>query len=311
MVFNAVEPLLYGAHVGLAPLAILIAAVFWTLIWGFPGLLLSTPMTVCLVVVGRYVPSLSFLNTLLGNEPVMDPDARYYQRLLAGDRTEARQILDEYLRQSSLEGLYERVLVPALVRSKYDALHSELEEERRDFIGDTTRDLAEEIAGPEPDAPAGEDSRQAEREGAEQERLSVLCLPGRDDADEAAGTLLCRLLERRGTKAETLPAAPAAEMLAEAAEMRPRPSAVCISMVPPLSVHHARALYAKLRRHAPELPIAVCLWHFEADEHRLATLLRLGPHDRLFTTLSGAVRYFADRQPELQPAEFSEETHAD
>jgi predicted PurR-regulated permease PerM len=92
LVSNFVEPFLYGTHVGLSPLAILIAAIFWTLIWGFPGLVLSTPLTVCLVVVGRYIPSLKFLSILLGDEPALSPHVLYYQRLLASDQSEARKV---------------------------------------------------------------------------------------------------------------------------------------------------------------------------------------------------------------------------
>src|SRR5208282_4052945 len=95
IVSNVLEPLLYGAHLGLSPLAILVAAVFWTLIWGFPGLVLSTPLTVCLVVMGRYVPSMSFLNIVLGDGPALPPHAQYYQRLLAADQNEARQVLEQ------------------------------------------------------------------------------------------------------------------------------------------------------------------------------------------------------------------------
>jgi hypothetical protein len=104
VVANFVEPLLYGAHVGLSAFAILVAAVFWTLIWGFPGLILSTPLSVCLVVLGRYVPRLSFLSVLLGDEPVLSSQEQYYQRLLAADSVEARQILDQYLKEKSLAG---------------------------------------------------------------------------------------------------------------------------------------------------------------------------------------------------------------
>lgn len=114
VVANFIEPLLYGAHVGLSALAILVAAVFWTLIWGFPGLILATPLTVCLVVLGCYVPSLSFLNILLGDEPVMPPRSQLYQRLLAGDQGEARTIMEEFLKDHSLEALYSEVVIPAL-----------------------------------------------------------------------------------------------------------------------------------------------------------------------------------------------------
>ena len=94
LVSNFLEPLLYGAHIGLSPLAILVAAISGSLIWGFPGLILSTPLTVCLVVMGRYVPSLKFFSVLLGDEPALLPHVEYYQRLLAADQQQAKEVLE-------------------------------------------------------------------------------------------------------------------------------------------------------------------------------------------------------------------------
>ena len=91
VVANFVEPMLYGAKTGISSLAILVAAVFWTLIWGPVGLVLSTPLTVCLVVLGRHVPQMEFLHVLLGDEPVLSPDTHFYQRMLASDLGEARR----------------------------------------------------------------------------------------------------------------------------------------------------------------------------------------------------------------------------
>src|SRR6202022_35582 len=114
LVGNFLEPLIYGAHTGISSFAILFAAIFWTLIWGPIGLLLSTPLTVCLVVLGRHVPALSFLNIMLGDQPVLPPEAHYYQRLLASDQVEAKEVLEDYLKTNSLEDLYDSVLIPAL-----------------------------------------------------------------------------------------------------------------------------------------------------------------------------------------------------
>lgn len=305
---NGAEPLLYGAHVGLAPLAILISAIFWTLIWGFPGLLLSTPMTVCLTVVGRYVPGLSFLSILLGNEPVMDPHAQYYQRLLAGDETEARQILETYLKENSLEDLFELVLIRALARSEGDAHRNELDEETRIFVDNTTRQLAEEMSASHlAETTSGSaDSLHLEGTVLESERLNVLCVPARDEADEVAATLLCDLLERRGVRCESLPIASSAEMLGQVAEMRPE--IVCISALPPLAMNHMRTLYARLRTQRPGMPIIVCLWRFEGGAEKMARILRLGTHDRFFTTLVDALGYFSG-QESAAPVEVSEEPH--
>lgn len=310
IVANAVEPLLYGANVGLAPLAILVSAVFWTLIWGFPGLLLATPMTVCLVVIGRYVPSLGFLSILLGNEPVMPPAAQFYQRLLAGDENEARQILENYVKQSTLEDLYESVMLPALARSEQDGHRNELDEETRSFIDSTSRELAEEIA-----ASSAEDRRGASGETVlEFERAAsdangppkVLCIPARDEADDVFAVILRQLLERRGVKAESLPIASSAEILGQVSELHPQ--FVCISALPPLVINHVRLLYAKLRSHVPALPIVVCLWHFEGDPQRGTNLLKLNERDKFFTTLPDVLHYFSGQESPVAP-ETSHEPH--
>jgi predicted PurR-regulated permease PerM len=114
IIANFVEPWLYGAHVGISPLALLVTSVFWTVLWGPAGLILSTPLTVCVVVLGRYVPQLSFLHILLGDEPVLAAEARLYQRLLAMDQLEAHTIVDQFLKGRPLVELYDLVLVPAL-----------------------------------------------------------------------------------------------------------------------------------------------------------------------------------------------------
>jgi hypothetical protein len=155
-VANFVEPVLCGAQVGLSAFAILVAAVFWTLIWGFPGLILSTPLSVCLVVLGRYVPRLSFLSVLLGDEPVLSSQEQYYQRLLAADSVEARQILDQYLKEKSLEDLYTSVVIPALGLAEQDRHRNELDEETTDFICQSTREMVEELGENSPESLGGE-----------------------------------------------------------------------------------------------------------------------------------------------------------
>jgi hypothetical protein len=283
-------------------LAILLSAVFWTLIWGFPGLLLSTPMTVCLMVAGRYVPSLGFLSILLGNKPVMKPHAQYYQRLLAGDQAEARQILDSHMKQASLEELYDSVVIPALARSEEDGHRNELDEETRSFINSSTREIAEEIADSYPPAGVeGEDKetlRPAKVKGTG--HLDVLCVPARDEADDVVAMLLCQLLQRHGMTAETVTLASTAEMAAEAVRMRP--AAVCISALPPLAMNHTRALYAKLRADAPDVPIVVCLWHVSEDPQKTMNLLKLASGDHLFSTLTEALGYFSGQETKVEEA---------
>src|SRR5262249_25392236 len=111
---NIAEPLLFGHSTGVSPLALLAAVAFWTWLWGPIGLVLSTPLTVCLVVLGRYVPNLKFLDVLLGREPALDANVNYYQRLIARDQDEAAELVEEYIKTHAPESVYDDVLVPAL-----------------------------------------------------------------------------------------------------------------------------------------------------------------------------------------------------
>jgi predicted PurR-regulated permease PerM len=295
VVGNLIEPFLYGVHVGLSALAILVAAVFWTLIWGLPGLVLSTPLTVCLLVMGRYVPGLSFLHILLGDEPVLSPDAQYYQRLLAADQNEARQVAEQYLKEKSLDELYSSVVIPALSLAEKDRHRNQLDEETQNFIFQSTREIAEELddtsakqlAEETPEASSHPTTRNASR------RLDVLCVPARDDADDVVGMLLAQLLERHGHSAESISIGPTSEMLSQVEDANPR--VVCISALPPFALNHARALYAKLRAHEPGLHIVVCLWHFEGDPQKAAIRLRLVAGDGFFTTVPQVLQHIASR----------------
>ena len=299
IIANAVEPLLYGSHLGLAPLAILVAAIFWTLIWGFPGLVLSTPLTVCLVVMGRYIPSLSFLNVLFGDEPVLPPEAQYYQRLLATDQNEAKHVLEQYLKDKSLEDLYGLVVIPALGLAEQDRHRNELDEETQNFIYQSTREIIEEIgdasneAGEGAEDASGELAPLSRRADETSNHLNVVCIPARDDADDVVGTLLTRLLERKGHTAESIPLGTTAEMLSQVKELHP--DIVCISALPPFAVNHARALYRKLRAQSPDLQILICLWNFEGDIQKTASRLNLQKSHGFFTTLPQVLAHVASR----------------
>ncbi|HEV7395004.1 MAG TPA: AI-2E family transporter, partial [Pyrinomonadaceae bacterium] len=145
IVSNALEPWLYGSHTGISSLAILVAAVFWTALWGPIGLILSTPLTVCLILMGRYVPQLNFLEVLLGDEPVLPVEAHFYQRLLALDQDEATTIAESYLKEKPLGNLYDNVVIPALAMAEQDRHLNTLDTGTADFISQTTRELIEEI----------------------------------------------------------------------------------------------------------------------------------------------------------------------
>jgi predicted PurR-regulated permease PerM len=145
VISNVIEPWLYGAHTGISSLAILVAAVFWAVLWGPIGLILSTPLTVCLILMGRYVPQLSFLEVLLGDEPVLPVEAHFYQRLLALDPDEAALIAENYLKEKPIGSFYDTVLIPALAMAEQDRHLNTLDATTADFISQSTRYLIEEL----------------------------------------------------------------------------------------------------------------------------------------------------------------------
>jgi predicted PurR-regulated permease PerM len=284
LVSNFVEPLLYGTHVGLSPLAILIAAIFWTLIWGFPGLVLSTPLTVCLVVMGRYVPSLKFLSILLGDEPALSAHVQYYQRLLASDQSEARKVLEEHLKDKSVDDLYSTVVIPALSLAEQDRHRNALDKDVESFIYQTTREILGEL---------DDDLPEIRGEGIAERRADVVCIPARDDADEVVGMLLARLLSRSGHSAINIPIGTVSDMLSQVSSIHP--SVVCISALPPFALNHAANLYQKLRNQNPDLHVVICIWQFEGDTAATALRLKLAKEHGLFTTLPQALHHISAR----------------
>ena len=145
-VSNILEPWLYGSHTGISTLALLIMAVFWTLLWGWPGLVLSTPLTVCLIVMGLHMPQLSFLHILLGDQAQLAPEAKFYERLLAMDQAEAHVIAEGFLSNHSMAELYDVVLLPALSLAERDRHQGALDEVRANFVFQCANELLAELA---------------------------------------------------------------------------------------------------------------------------------------------------------------------
>jgi predicted PurR-regulated permease PerM len=210
-----VEPLVYGRSSGLSPVAIVISASFWTWLWGPIGLVLATPLTVCLVVVGRHVDRLQFFDVLLGNEPALTPPQLVYQRMLAGDPIEASQQAQDYLKDASLEDYYDTILLNGLRLAESDARLGRLDRKRVDRILATVTEVVDDLETHE-DRPASTtaivDTRSnlarlgAVAEAGSTVRLlerwqqpgAVLCVPGAGKLDEAAVLVLAQMLKRQG-----------------------------------------------------------------------------------------------------------------
>lgn len=264
---NVLEPWLYGSRTGLSPLAILIAAMFWTWLWGGIGLILATPLTVCLVVMGKYVDQLHFLHLLLGDEAVLSPAARLYHRLLAGDRDGAWNVIAEQPKEKELVHVYEEVMLPALGMLAQDRQLGELDAPKRDSVERMMADLVEEAA--EARAPVAGASPGALGTARDGESGRVLCLPASDAADHVAARMLALLLERDGVECETVSVAYFAGEMLEIVE-RSRPDVVCISHVPPPGLAPVRYLCKRLQSRRPGLPVVVGVWSGEKDAARVA-----------------------------------------
>ncbi len=209
---NVLEPWLYGSSTGLSPVAVLVAAVVWTTLWGPVGLLLSTPLTVCLVVLGRHVPQLAFFDVLLGDEPALPPELKFYQRLLARDPDEATELAEEYLEDEPLEKLYDSVIIPALGLAEQDRLRGSLDRAAVQGIAEDTIGIVEYLREDEERDPERAADADAPPPDAPTEAAKVLCIGARNGLDEAAAAMLAHLLTQRGlpprrSRATTPPAA--------------------------------------------------------------------------------------------------------
>jgi len=293
VVANFVEPLLYGAHTGISSLAILVAAVFWTLLWGTIGLVLSTPLTVCLVVLGRHVPQLEFLHVLLGDEPVLTPEVHFYQRMLASDLSEARRVLETQLSGKDLQGLYDSVVIPALAIAQRERYQNDFDETVGDSISQGTRELLEELNEEYEDPQdfavgARLHSTSGIVGGMTARSARIVSVPAKTEADETIGSMLAQLLERQSEQAQCISLGANAEMIDQLVEAKP--DVIVVSALQPFALTHARRLYSQLRARLPQTTVLVGLWNFTGAIDSLSA--RFGPDAQglIVTNLAAAMQ---------------------
>jgi predicted PurR-regulated permease PerM len=257
--FNYVvlEPWLYANHTGISPVALLLSAAFWTWLWGPAGLLLSVPLTVCVAVMSKYIPQLEFLRVLLGDEPVLEPHQRLYQRLLAANRDTADTLLDEVLRTSgSTLAAADQAIVPAVRLMEGDYDRGALGAAKRKLLLDHVNQWVEERLD-------SLDSLDLTERDLSARKSWILCVPAADRADEVVAKLLAISLLERGIGA--------AFMKPEALERMPLGDgtrtidAVVVSALPPEAVAPARAVCRVVRSRSHDLPVLVGLWDPEGD----------------------------------------------
>jgi hypothetical protein len=303
---NVMEPWLYGKYTGVAPLALIVAAVFWTWLWGPVGLVLATPLTVCLVVMGRHVPRLSFLSIVLSDDEALTPAEDCYHRLLTpGDRDEL-ELVESYLKANSLTALYDTVFIPVLAAAENDAREERLEPAQLSYVQQSMRDIIEDL-GTRPTLPARmaalarTETVACEAPGAAlmlAPDCRVYCLPARADRDELAGTMLVQLARQEGFGAQNAPSQLVAGELLGLTE-KADVDVVCISVVAPSTVIHARYLCLKLRAVLPKLKIVVGLWDETEGLTEATKRLRDSGADEVVTTLADALVQIARLAPVL------------
>jgi predicted PurR-regulated permease PerM len=294
------EPLLYGHSAGVSQVALLIAVAFWTWLWGPIGLMMATPMTVCLVVLGKYIPQLQFIVVLMSDEPVMQMETSYYQRLLASDHDEAADIVEKFLKNQPPEQIYDQILLPALYQAKCDYRQGKLAQDEEQFVYQSTYEIVDdmEFADFEPADDSERASAASNRDG-DLRKSRVLAFPARDQGDELVLRMLKRLLDGAGCDLEIARHASAIEF--EKLVGRDKPSLVCIGAVAPGGVAQARHLTRRFRARFPGLKILVGRWGLNGDfteaEEQRKLLCAAGADDVAMTLLEAR-----DRILELAPA---------
>ena len=298
---NVVEPWLYGSRTGLSPLAIIMAAIFWTWLWGPLGLLLSTPLTVCLVVLGRHVPQFEFLDVLFGNEPVLEPHEQLYQRLLAGDPDEATDRAEKFLEENSLITFYETVAIPALALGELDRARGVMTDDRHKRVAesvialvDNLEELAEEEAAEDDEAKSDasqESASEGETAGAELPNgvgKVVLCAGGRGELDNAAVLMLAQVLTVQGAAASMIEHHSMAPTRLRRLDLS-GVHAVVIGFLNVESVTQARYMVRRLKRSRSSLRVGVVFWAPAGDALSDAELHASINCDFIAHTMSQAV----------------------
>jgi predicted PurR-regulated permease PerM len=302
---NVFEPWLYGTSMGLSEVAQLVAAAFWAFLWGPIGLILSGPLTVCLLVLGKYVPRFEFFEVLLGDEPALAPDVRLYQRLTARDQDEATEIAREQLKHTSAEEVFDTVMIPALSYAKRDVDQGEVSREEQHAILESMREITDDVIEHRliPEGGSGDDEPGMRK-------VRVLCVPGRDEADEVALEMLKGLFDPAKWEVEVSPIERlTSEVVAVAGESCP--GAIVIGSLPPGGLAHTRYLCKRITQQFPEVRVAVGRWGVteQAEENR-AQLTEVGAA-HVATSLADMVRHLRAWRSALKEAQEKSECEDD
>ena len=254
LVGQVIEPMVYGRSTGLTPVSVVISAIFWGWLWGPVGLILSMPLTLCLVVLGRHIERMEFLNVLLGDQPALTPAESFYQRLLAGDADEALDQAEGLVRDTSLSAYYDEVAVAGLQLAANDSLRGVLTAEQLsrilDAISGVVVDLADQSDGVPPEG----------LDPAWTEEAAVLCVSGRGPLDEAACSMLAQILGKRGLRARVVSNAAVSRLNVASLDVTGVRWVVVSYLEGGNSVSPLRYLMRRLRQRMPGVTTVVGFW---------------------------------------------------
>jgi hypothetical protein len=309
VVGHVIEPLLYGHSTGLSPVAVVASATFWTALWGPIGLILATPLTVCLVVLGRHVERLEFLDVMFGDRPALSPPEIFYQRMLADDPAEAVEKAEQFLKERPRLTYYDEVALPGLKLAQNDLTRGALDRAQAEKIKATILEVVDNLAEHNDGTPAGDTTHDPEAAAAveavdkavpalaviKRDALGpewrtdapVLCVAGRSPLDQAAAAMVAQLLGKQGLGARV----EGADAVATMNILRLETSGValvCLSYLDDSSVAHMRYTVRRLRRRLPAAQVLLACWKADVDP---ATLRDSTEADAVATTLPEAARF--------------------
>jgi predicted PurR-regulated permease PerM len=322
IVGHVIEPTVYGHSTGLSPVAVVVSATFWTALWGPIGLVLATPLTICLVVLGRHVERLAFLDVMFGDRPALSPPEIFYQRMLAADPAEAVDQAEEFLKEKPLSAYYDEVALKGLKLGQNDVARGSLDQSRMEKIKAAVSELLDDLAEQDDRTPARgatqdkeavaavatvEDATSGDLPYLDKEQLApawqgetaVLCAAVRSPLDDAAAMMLAQLLGKHGlgARAEGASALSASNISGlETAGI----ALVCLSALDSSTPAHIRYTIRRVRRRFPDAKILLGCWLADADTAPTADAMKA---DVMVTTLRDAVRFCLDAaRARSQPA---------
>ncbi|ACF02866.1 protein of unknown function UPF0118 [Rhodopseudomonas palustris TIE-1] len=310
---HVVEPMVYGRSTGLSPVAVVISATFWTALWGPIGLVLATPLTVCLVVLGRHVERLAFLDVMFGDRPALSPPEIFYQRMLAGDPAEAAEKAEQFLKERSLSSYYDDVALKGLQLAQADLDRDALDAVRLTRIKETVQEFTEDLTDEIDQAPDGDEAttdaeaaaavevtpvdhadddiavlKPADLKPGWQGAAPVMCIGGRSQLDEAAALMLAHLCRVHGIGARVEPSSALSTKNIFGLDVS-NVALICLSYLEASNTTHIRYAVRRLRRKAPHAKIIVALW--SAETPQLADTNESAQADATVLTLRDAVKY--------------------